>query len=198
MAAYQPFARIGTHQSRRHSQLKRYKPRVRVARSLSLALTRSKRSNKTTAPGEFGRSCRLREKELHRLATYESEFKAWLIRKGIPPENRNWDSSSYPLWWFWNHFSDELLAEERDREHLAVAQVSAFVVVRGCWNPQCGHRVALSLTSPLHSGQRFLAIFSRIRSYRVTYSKATGKNELTGSLKSPACSCVSITLPAAS
>jgi hypothetical protein len=49
LAAYQPFARIGigrtaaspirsTHQSRRHSQLRRYKPRVRVARSLSAAL----------------------------------------------------------------------------------------------------------------------------------------------------------------
>ena len=40
---------------------------------------------------------RPREKELRRLAKHESDFKAWLIRKGIPPENWDWDSDSYSL-----------------------------------------------------------------------------------------------------
>ena len=44
---------------------------------------------------------------------YEREFKAWLIRKGIPPEGWDWNNQMWPPWSFWNEFSDEFLAERR-------------------------------------------------------------------------------------
>ena len=56
---------------------------------------------------------RPREKELRRLGKYESEFKAWLCRT-ILPEPWDWDNKTYPLWWFWNQFSDKFLAERQD------------------------------------------------------------------------------------
>ncbi|HAF13076.1 MAG TPA: hypothetical protein DCK99_05120 [Blastocatellia bacterium] len=54
-----------------------------------------------------------REKEFRRLATYESEFKAWLVRT-ILPGPWDWDNKTYPLWWFWNQFSNKFLAERQD------------------------------------------------------------------------------------
>jgi hypothetical protein len=59
-----------------------------------------------------------RERELRRLAEYQAEFKAWLIRKGIPPEGWDWNSDMYPLWWFWNQFSTQFLADLHDRQGL--------------------------------------------------------------------------------
>ena len=53
-----------------------------------------------------------REKELRRLAKYEAEFKAWLIRHEILQEPWNWDM--YPLWFLWNHLSKQFLAEQQD------------------------------------------------------------------------------------
>jgi len=57
-----------------------------------------------------------REKEQRKLAKHETEFKAWLIREGIPPEGWNWDSEQHPLWWFWNQFSDQFLAEQKNSD----------------------------------------------------------------------------------
>ncbi len=53
-----------------------------------------------------------RERELRKLATYEVEFKAWLLRTRLP-EPWNWDNPTWPLWWFWNQFSHEFLAERQ-------------------------------------------------------------------------------------
>lgn len=53
-----------------------------------------------------------REKELQRLRKYESDFKAWLIQHGILREPWNWDL--FPLWYLWNQFSDQFLAEHDD------------------------------------------------------------------------------------
>ncbi len=57
-----------------------------------------------------------REKELRKLATFEAEFKTWLIREGIPPDGWDWDSELYPLWYFWNQFSAQFLAERPNSE----------------------------------------------------------------------------------
>jgi hypothetical protein len=56
---------------------------------------------------------RPREKELRKLAKYEAEFKAWIIRKEIPPQPWDWDNEMWPLRSFWNLFSDEFLAQRR-------------------------------------------------------------------------------------
>jgi hypothetical protein len=53
---------------------------------------------------------RPRQGELRKLATHEAEFKAWLLRTRLP-EPWNWHNPSWPLWWFWNHFAREFLAE---------------------------------------------------------------------------------------
>ena len=55
---------------------------------------------------------RPREKELRRLAKYEAEFKAWLIRHEILREPWNWEV--YPMWYLWNELSNQFLAERRD------------------------------------------------------------------------------------
>ena len=54
---------------------------------------------------------RSREKELRRLAKHESEFKAWVACMCMLPESWDWDDEQYPLWWFWDRFKDEFLAE---------------------------------------------------------------------------------------
>lgn len=59
---------------------------------------------------------RPRASELQKLRRRETEFKAWLAQKGILPEA--WNSELYPPWWFWNHFSAEFLAEQRDTQRL--------------------------------------------------------------------------------
>jgi hypothetical protein len=56
---------------------------------------------------------RPKEREQRKLENYEAEFKTWLIRKGIPPEGWDWKSEMYPLWWFWNQFSDKFLADRQ-------------------------------------------------------------------------------------
>ena len=53
---------------------------------------------------------RPRQRELRRLAAYETEFKAWLKRTRLP-DAWNWNNTMYPLWWFWNQFSREFIAE---------------------------------------------------------------------------------------
>jgi hypothetical protein len=57
---------------------------------------------------------RPRENELRKLAQCEVEFKAWLVRQEIPPESWDWDNETYPLWFFWNQFSEEFLVERQD------------------------------------------------------------------------------------
>jgi hypothetical protein len=57
-----------------------------------------------------------REKELRLLAKYEAEFKAWLVEKEIPPPQWDWKNETWPLWYFWNEFSDQFLAEGQHSE----------------------------------------------------------------------------------
>jgi hypothetical protein len=66
---------------------------------------------------------RPKQKELRRLTKYEAEFKAWLIRKEIPPEPWDWNSKMYPLWWFWNQFSDKFLAEREDDDRQTLLDI---------------------------------------------------------------------------
>jgi hypothetical protein len=53
-----------------------------------------------------------RERELRKLARYESEFKAWLTRT-ILGEAWDWNNEMYPLWWFWNQYSNRFLHERQ-------------------------------------------------------------------------------------
>jgi hypothetical protein len=53
-----------------------------------------------------------RDRELRKLAKHEPEFKAWLKRT-IVPEEWDWNNRMYPLWWFWNQFSEKFLSEQR-------------------------------------------------------------------------------------
>jgi hypothetical protein len=57
-----------------------------------------------------------RKKELQKLAKYEAEFKTWLIQESIPPEGWDWNSELYPLWYFWNQFSDQFLAAQTSED----------------------------------------------------------------------------------
>ncbi len=52
-------------------------------------------------------------KEAGKLIKYEKEFKAWLARDERIPEGWDWNSELYPLWWFWNQFSEEFIAEQQ-------------------------------------------------------------------------------------
>ena len=56
-----------------------------------------------------------REKERRKLAKHEAAFKAWLSEEGIPPDGWDWNSQLYPLWWFWNQFSDQFFAQQGKR-----------------------------------------------------------------------------------
>jgi hypothetical protein len=58
---------------------------------------------------------RPRERELQKLAKYETEFKAWLEQTRLPAD-WDWNNQMYPLWWFWNQFSDKFLAERKDND----------------------------------------------------------------------------------
>ena len=62
---------------------------------------------------ELGKACqRPNKRELRRLAKYEAEFKAWLIRNEILHESWNWEAQ--PLWYLWNLLSEEFLAKRRN------------------------------------------------------------------------------------
>jgi hypothetical protein len=67
------------------------------------------------------------EKELRRLAKYESEFKAWVVYMCMLPASWDWDNPMYPLWWFWNHFKDEFLGERQDDDDRRGRRVAAAI-----------------------------------------------------------------------
>jgi hypothetical protein len=53
------------------------------------------------------------ESELRKLAQNETPFKQWLIDCGRLPSDYDWNEGMYPLWWFWNQFSEKFHRETK-------------------------------------------------------------------------------------